>query len=261
MLVMKLLAKEAGERYQSARGLRHDLEKAWKSGHAHGRIELFALGERDVADRFQIPRRLYGREQEVASALAAFRGWWSGDRPSWPWCPVTRASASRRWCTSCKEPIVRQHGFFAAGKFDQWKRDIPYSTIVQAFTEVVLEILAGSQERIATWRGRIQEALGVNGQLHRRGDPSRRAGDRPAASPAGPAADRVPEPLPHRLPPLHRVFASEQHPLALVPRRSAVGRPGQSGLGPGPLDPSRDPAPPGGGRLPRQRGDPLAPAG
>ena len=55
-----------------------------------------------------------------------------------------------------QEPIVRGHGFFAAGKFDQWKRDIPYSTIVQAFTEVVLEILAGSQERIATWRELIQ---------------------------------------------------------------------------------------------------------
>ena len=106
---------------------------------------------------------------------------------------------------------------FFAGKFDQWKRDIPYSTIVQAFTEVVLEILAGSQERIATWRELIQ-GPGRQRPADRGGDPPGRAGDRPAAR-------RVlalpPTESQNRFRTAFRrfigVFAAEQHPLALFP--------------------------------------------
>jgi predicted ATPase/signal transduction histidine kinase len=215
LLVMKLLAKEAGERYQSARGLRQDLEKCLERWTAHGRIEPFALGERDVADRFQIPRRLYGREQEVATLVAAYGRVVERGAPELALVSGYSGIGKSTLVHELQEPVVREHGFFAAGKFDQWKRDIPYSTIVQAFTEVVLEILAGSQERIASWRDRIQEALGVNGQLIVEVIP-------PVELVIGPQA-----PVP-ALPPTESqnrfriafrrfigVFASELHPLAL----------------------------------------------
>jgi predicted ATPase/signal transduction histidine kinase len=214
-LVMKLLAKEAGDRYQSARGLRHDLERCLEQWTAHGRVEPFALGERDVADRFQIPRRLYGREEEVATLLAAFRRAVKRGTPELALVSGYSGIGKSTLVHELQEPVVREHGFFASGKFDQWKRDIPYSTIVQAFTEVVLEILASSEERIATWRARIQEALGVNGQLIVEVIP-----------PVELVIGRQP-PVP-ALPPTESqnrfriafrrfigVFASEQHPLAL----------------------------------------------
>ena len=214
-LVMKLLAKEAGERYQSARGLRHDLERALELWDRHGRIEPFALGERDVADRFQIPRRLYGREQEVADLLAAFQRVVDRGSPELALISGYSGIGKSTLVHELQEPIVRQHGFFAAGKFDQWKRDIPYSTIVQAFTEVVLEILAGSQERIATWRGRIQEALGVNGQLIVEVIPPVEL----VIGPQPPVPALPPTESQNRFRIAFRrfigVFASEQHPLAL----------------------------------------------
>jgi predicted ATPase/signal transduction histidine kinase len=215
LLVMKLLAKEAGERYQSARGLRHDLEKCLDQWAAHGRIEPFVLGERDLADRFQIPRRLYGREHEVTALLAAYGRVVKRGVPELALVSGYSGIGKSTLVHELQEPVVRQRGFFAAGKFDQWKRDIPYSTIVQAFTEVVLEILAGSQERVATWRERIQDALGVNGQLIVEVIPPVEL----VIGPQPPVPALPPTESQNRFRIAFRrfigVFASEQHPLAL----------------------------------------------
>jgi predicted ATPase/signal transduction histidine kinase len=215
LLVMKLLAKETGERYQSARGLRHDLEKCLVEWTARGDIEPFALGERDVADRFQIPQRLYGREQEVAALRAAFRRVVDGGTPGLALVSGYSGIGKSTLVHELQEPIVRGRGFFAAGKFDQWKRDIPYSTIVQAFTDVVLELLAGTQERLATWRELIQGALGVNGQLIVEVIPPVEL----VIGPQPPVPALPPTESQNRFRTAFRrfmgVFAAEQHPLAL----------------------------------------------
>ena len=64
-----------------------------------------------------------------------------------------------------RKPIVAKHGYFISGKFDQYQRDIPYATLTQAFRELVRQLLAESEARIAGWRQQIQAAVGVNGQL------------------------------------------------------------------------------------------------
>ncbi|WP_426777756.1 diguanylate cyclase domain-containing protein [Lusitaniella coriacea] len=71
-IVMKLMAKNAEDRYQSALGLKYDLEKCLKQWQETGTIEPFTLGEKDACDRFIIPEKLYGREAEVAQLLVAF---------------------------------------------------------------------------------------------------------------------------------------------------------------------------------------------
>lgn len=164
-IVMKLLEKEAEDRYQSARGLRHDLVQCRDQWRSLGRIAPFPLGQRDVSNQFRIPQKLYGREQEIAALLGAFQRVVDTGIPELALIAGYAGIGKSSLVQELQKPIVRARGIFVAGKFEQYKRDIPYFTIVQAFTEIVLEILAESEERIASWKKRLQAALGVNAQL------------------------------------------------------------------------------------------------
>jgi serine/threonine protein kinase len=164
-LVLKLLAKMAEDRYQTARGLLHDLEQCLTQWRAKGRIDSFPLAEHDIPDRIQIPQKLYGRENEVAALLAAFERVVGTGIPELLLVSGYSGIGKSALVYDLQKPIVRERGFFISGKFDQYKRGIPYSTIVQAFRELVLEILAESEERIAAFRERLLDALGINGQL------------------------------------------------------------------------------------------------
>ena len=164
-IVMKLLAKLPEERYQSAHGLQVRLDRCLAQWQASGRIESFPLGAADRSDRFQIPHKLYGRDRETALLLAAFdRMAVTGEA-----AVVTISGYSGIGKSSLvhelHKPIVPARGYFIAGKFDQYMRDIPYATLTQAFRGMVQQLLAESEARIANWRHEIQEAVGVNGQL------------------------------------------------------------------------------------------------
>ena len=206
-------------------------------------IAPFPLGERDVSDRFLVPQKLYGRAAEsrrLARGVRA-RGRHAARRSSC-WSPATRASASRRWCTSCTGRSSAKRGLFVAGKFEQYKRDVPYFTIVQAFREVMLDILAESADSVAAWRQRIQAALGQNGQLIVDLIPQLEL----VIGPQPPVPELSLGEAENRLRMVLRqfvgVFATQEHPLAAVPRRPAVGGPGQPQAAGGP------------GRSPRARG-------
>ncbi|WP_437873533.1 sensor histidine kinase [Sorangium sp. So ce363] len=164
-LVLKLLAKMPEERYQTARGLTHDLDRCLSQLRATGRIEPFSLAERDVSGRFQIPRKLYGREGEVAALLCAFERVVGTGSPELVLISGYSGIGKSSLVHELYRPIVRERALFLSGKFDQYKRDIPYSTLVQAFRELVLEILVESEDRIAACRQRLLGALGSNGQL------------------------------------------------------------------------------------------------
>jgi len=71
-IIMKLLAKNAEERYQTAAGLEADLRRCPTEWQSHGRVDSFPLGTDDSPDRLLIPEKLYGREREVDTLLAAF---------------------------------------------------------------------------------------------------------------------------------------------------------------------------------------------
>jgi serine/threonine protein kinase len=144
-LVMKLLAKTAEERYQSAWGLKVDLEECQRQLELTGEIANFTLAQRDISGNFQIPQKLYGREREIATLLAAFnrvaspvtnRELASTNLAS-PVEMVLVAGASGIGKTALvKEiykPITQKRGYFISGKFDQLQRNIPYSAIAQAF--------------------------------------------------------------------------------------------------------------------------------
>ncbi|QRN97008.1 AAA family ATPase [Archangium violaceum] len=164
-LVLKLLGKMAEERYQTARGLRHDLVRCLTESRARGRLEPFPLAEHDVSGRFKIPQKLYGREDEIAALLRTFERVVATGSPEFVLVSGYSGIGKSALVYELHKPIVRERGFFISGKFDKYKRDIPYSTIVRAFRELVPELLAGSEERLSTFRQRLLGALGSNGQL------------------------------------------------------------------------------------------------
>ena len=163
-IAMKLLSKTAEDRYQSAYGLKADLEQATIQLQTKGSIDLFSLGQQDFSHQFQIAQKLYGREVEVAALMAAFEkvtlgssevvlvGGYSG---------IGKSSL----VNEVHKPIVQQRGYFIGGKFDQLKRDIPYASLIQAFRELMRQLLAESQARVEVWKNKLLRALGVNGQV------------------------------------------------------------------------------------------------
>jgi predicted ATPase/signal transduction histidine kinase len=170
-IVSKLMAKNAENRYQSALGLKFDLELCLSQLEESGQIGSFAIAQRDLCDRFIIPEKLYGRETEVKTLLEAF------DRVASP-----RTSGGQRGVemmlvagfsgigktvvvNEVHKPIVRQRGYFIKGKFDQFNRNIPFSAFVQAFRDLMGQLLSESDEKLEKWQTQILQALGDNGQV------------------------------------------------------------------------------------------------
>ncbi|WP_437293395.1 AAA family ATPase [Sorangium sp. So ce426] len=164
-VVLKLLSKAAEERYQSALGLRHDLDRCSSQLRATGAIEPFPLGERDLSDRFRVPQRLYGREREIEALLAAFERVVSNGRPELALVSGYSGIGKSSLVAELHRPVVRERGAFLFGKFEQLKRDVPYHAFLQAFRALLQEILCASEEQLERWRERLREAVGQDGGL------------------------------------------------------------------------------------------------
>ncbi len=164
-LVLKLLAKVPEERYQSASGLRSDLEQCLDQWQATGKVAPFLLGTRDVSDRFEIPRKLYGRERESATLLDAFDAVASTATPILFTVAGYSGVGKSALVNELLQPIIERHGYFLVGKFDQYERNTPYATLAQAFDRLVRQLLGESEGSIGQWRQALCEALGTNGQL------------------------------------------------------------------------------------------------
>ncbi len=170
-IVSKLMAKNAEDRYQSALGLKFDLEFCLRQLAESGRIERFEIAQRDVCDRFSIPEKLYGRETEVKTLLEAFERVASpidkGKQRGVEMMLVAGFSGIGKTVVvnEVHKPIVRQRGYFIKGKFDQFNRNIPFSAFVQAFRDLMAQFLSESDEKLEKWQTQILQALGDNGQV------------------------------------------------------------------------------------------------
>ncbi|OSI67331.1 hypothetical protein BSZ21_17115 [Bradyrhizobium canariense] len=164
-IVMKLLAKTAEGRYQTAGGVEADLRRCLMEWQRHGLIEPFPLAAHDTSNQLLIPEHLYGREFEIASLLASFERVVAGGRPELVLVSGYSGVGKSSVVNELHKPLVPPRGRFASGKFDQYKRDIPYATLAQAFQSLIRPILATKEEELGRWRDGIREALGPNGQL------------------------------------------------------------------------------------------------
>ncbi|HEY9611362.1 AAA family ATPase, partial [Allocoleopsis sp.] len=166
-IVMKLMAKTAEERYQSAWGIQADLEDCLHQIQTKGEISEFPLGSQDISDKFQIPQKLYGREAEVETLLAAFDR--VADNPQSKIEMMLVAGYSGIGKSSLvaeiHKPNTRLCGYFTSGKFDQFQRNIPYSAVVSAFKGLVRQLLTESEAQLMQWREKLLAAFGANGQV------------------------------------------------------------------------------------------------
>ena len=214
-IIMRLLAKTAEQRYQTAAGVERDLRRCLTQWEAEHRIDEFRLGEHETPDRLFIPETLYGREREIATLFAAFDRVAETGTPELVLVSGYAGIGKSSVVNELHKALLPPRGLFVSGKFDQGKRGIPYASIAQAFQSLVRRLLATSDAELAVWRAALEDALGPNGQL---------------------MIDLVPElkliigeqpPVPE-LPPLEaqrrfqlvlqrfmRVFARPEHPLAL----------------------------------------------
>ncbi|NEP59880.1 MAG: AAA family ATPase, partial [Symploca sp. SIO2G7] len=163
-IVEKLMAKNPEHRYQSAYGLKADLEACLNQWQTQERIEPFPLGKQDITDRFQIPQQLYGRETEIAILTAAIARVGEGAREMILVSGYSGIGKSAL-VQEVYQPLTQQQGYFISGKFDQLQRDIPYASIIQAFRTLIKQILTESQDAIANWREQLLDILGANGQV------------------------------------------------------------------------------------------------
>jgi len=213
-IVMKLLAKTAEERYQSAWGLKADLERCRDAVQHQAQPSSFPLGEHDVSDNFQIREQLYGRETEVATLLAAFDRVAAGTTELMLVAGFSGIGKSAL-VQEVHKPIVRQRGYFISGKFDQFKRNIPFASLVQAFRDLIRQLLAESEARVAYWKTELLEAFGGDGQVLIDAIPEIEAivGPQPPVEPLSPTASQ------NRFNRLFgkfiRVFTRAEHPLVI----------------------------------------------
>jgi len=164
-IVRRLMEKMPEDRYQSARGLLHDLERARREWNTKGRIDPFPLGELDVSDRLKIPQHLYGREAELAALLAVLDETVASGRPALALISGYSGVGKSVLVHELLRSIEGARGIFLSGKFDVHQRNIPYSTFAQAFRRVLRDLQGASEEHQAVWRARLSEALGANARL------------------------------------------------------------------------------------------------
>ncbi|MEH2213729.1 AAA family ATPase [Nostoc sp.] len=163
-IVSKLMAKNAENRYQNVLGVKFDLENCLHQLRETGEIQSFEIASRDVCDRFIIPDKLYGRENEVQSLLKAFERVASGSSEL---MLVAGFSGIGKTAVvnEVHKPITRQYGYFIKGKYDQFNRNIPFSAFVQAFRSLMGQILSASDIELAHWKEQILATVGENGQV------------------------------------------------------------------------------------------------
>jgi serine/threonine protein kinase len=157
-IIMRLLAKNAEDRYQTAAGLEADLRRCLAQWQTQGRIDSFALGTDDLSDRLLIPEKLYGREREVEILLAAFDHAVAGGRPELVLVSGYSGVGKSAVVNELHQSLVSSRGLFASGKFDQYKRDIPYATVAQAFQSLVRPLLSKPEAELGKWRDDLNQA-------------------------------------------------------------------------------------------------------
>jgi predicted ATPase/signal transduction histidine kinase len=164
-IVLKLLAKVPDDRYQSAAGLKRDLERCLRQWRETAVIAPFPLGAEDASDRFLVPQTVYGREAERDELQSAFERVAATGQPELLWVSGPSGIGKSALVRELRRPIMARRGFFLSAKFERGKQDIPYLAVIRAFRELTLDVLAEGVDEIAAWRKHLTDALGANGRL------------------------------------------------------------------------------------------------
>ncbi|GAA3975099.1 AAA family ATPase [Allohahella marinimesophila] len=160
-IVARLLAKLPDERYQSSFGIQADLAECQRQWQQNSQIEEFPLGTKDVAQRFRVSRKLYGRSAEEAALMDCF------ERVSGGHCEMLVVGGysgigKTVLVQQLQTPQITSRGFFISGKCDQYNRSQPYVALIQAFPPLIQQLLSEPGAVLDYWRERLSAALGNN---------------------------------------------------------------------------------------------------
>ena len=163
-MVLKLLAKNAEDRYQSCSGLLDDLRTCAERLEQDGEIGELELAQTDSLGQINVPQKLYGREAEREALMAAY------GRVNEGHAELTLVSGysgvgKTALVQEIHKPITESAGLFIAGKYDQFKRNVPHHALAAAFRDLTRQLLTESSESVQRWKERLTEALGENAQI------------------------------------------------------------------------------------------------
>jgi transcriptional regulator with GAF, ATPase, and Fis domain/predicted ATPase len=164
-IVMALLAKDAEERYQTAHGLAFDLRQCRDMWNSRGDIPGIPLRTRDVSPRLNVAERLYGRDREVASLSALLGRVIATGQSELALVSGYAGIGKSSIVNELHKLLVSPRGMFTEGKFDQYRRDIPYASLSEACRSLIRQILVQSDDQMNVWRNTLTAELGEDGGL------------------------------------------------------------------------------------------------
>ncbi len=215
-IVMRLLAKNPEERYQNGFGLEADFRECIRQLGDQKAIATFNLGRHDISSRFIIPQKLFGRNKEIKQLIAAFEEAASREKGISVMVVAGAPGIGKSaMVNEIHKPIVAKRGYFISGKYEQFRRDKPYSAVIQAFQTLVKQILSESETRINAWKDNLLQELGDNGKIVTDVIPDVELiiGKQPELPPVGPEESR--NRFKFVFEKFMRVFPQREHPLAL----------------------------------------------
>lgn len=160
-IILKLMAKNPENRYQSPHGLIMDLQQCREQLRTQTKITDFEIGRSDITNKLKIPQKLYGRKTEVKMLHAAFERVAAGSREA-VFVTGDAGIGKSRLVEEIRHPVRNKNGFFISCKFDRFKRDIPYAPLISGFKELIRQILTKDEAFILRWRNDLFKELGSN---------------------------------------------------------------------------------------------------
>jgi diguanylate cyclase (GGDEF)-like protein len=212
-IIMRLLAKNAEERYQSISGLKFDLQYCLENLESREKFINFQTAQKDFSNRFQIPQKLYGREKELEILVKTFEAL---DTNELGLLLVSGYSGIGKTSVikEMYKKFINKGGYFVSGKFSHLQRNNPYSAIIIAFRELVRNIIS-EYKNIEKWKKCIIQALGSNAKIMVSLIPELKqlVGEQPDVSKLNPVEDKNRFMLVFR--DFIKVFARREHPLVI----------------------------------------------
>ena len=160
-IILKLMAKNAEDRYQSAFGIKVDLDLCLSEVQSNNTVKGFQLGCSDIPEKFVITPHLYGRDDEKKALIGAFNRVAAGNKEIASVSGqggIGKTSLVRQ----LYKPITEQRGYFLTGKFDQLHGNVLHGALVAPFRELVNQILSESENNLIAWKSKLLDALGSN---------------------------------------------------------------------------------------------------
>lgn len=163
-IILKLLAKNAGDRYQSHSGIQSDLTECLKIVEGNLTDANFVIGQNDISDTFTLPDRLYGRKNQKKILMQAL------DRATLGGKEIVLisgepGSGKTSLIKGMGKAVVKSRGEFVSGKFEPERHNTPYSALIECLRELIRKTLTKPEPVVQAWRRRIDNVLGESAAI------------------------------------------------------------------------------------------------